>query len=65
MNTYQVTVRIEVTYTLDVQVEGEDDDDIELAAFNEVDKLLDRIPVGLEYTTEVTDTQKVVDLEDL
>jgi len=61
MNTYQVTVRIEVTYTLDVQVEGDDDDDIEQAAFDEVDELMDSIPVGLEYTMEVIDTQKVVD----
>ena len=61
MNTYQVTVRIEVIYTLDVQVEGEDDDDIEQAAFDEVDELMDSIPVGLEYTTAVIDTQKVVD----
>ena len=62
MNTYQVTVRIEVTYTLDVQVEGDDDDDIEQAAFDEVDELMDSIPVGLEYTTAVLETQKVVDI---
>ena len=61
MNPYQVTVRIEVTYTLDVQVEGDEDDDIEQAAFDEVDELMDSIPVGLEYTTAVIETQKVVD----
>ena len=61
MNTYQVKVLITVAHTLEVQVEGDDDDDIEQAAFDEVDELMDSIPVGLEYTTAVLETQKVVD----
>ena len=61
MNTYQVKVLITVAHTLDVQVEGEEDEDIERAAFDEVDALLDHIPVGLEYTMEIVDIQEVVD----
>lgn len=60
-NTYQVTVLITIAHTLDVQVAGEDELDIGQAAADEVDELLDRIPVGLEYTTDVIDIQKVVD----
>ena len=61
MNTYQVKVLITVAHTLEVQVEGEEDEDIERAAFDEVDALLDHIPVGLEYTMEIVDIQEVVD----
>ena len=61
MNTYQVKVLITVAHTLDVQVDGDEDEDIEKAAFDAVDELLDRIPVGLEYTMEITDIQEVVD----
>ena len=61
MNTYQVKVLITVAHTLEVQVEGDEDEDIERAAFDEVDALLDRIPVGLEYTMEIVDIQEVVD----
>lgn len=61
MNTYQVKVLITVAHTLDVQVDGDEDEDIEKAAFDEVDELLDRIPVGLEYTMEIVDIQEVVD----
>ena len=46
MNTYQVKVLITVAHTMEVKV---------------VDELLDRIPVGLEYTMEITDIQEVVD----
>ena len=61
MNTYQVKVLITVAHTLDVQVDGDEDEDIEKAAFDAVDELLDRIPVGLEYTMEIVDIQEVVD----
>ena len=61
MNTYQVKVLITVAHTLGVQVEADEDEDIERAAFDEVDALLDRIPVGLEYTMEIVDVQEVVD----
>ena len=61
MNTYQVKVLITVAHTLEVQVGGDEDEDIEKAAFDEVDALLDRIPVGLEYTMEIVDIQEVVD----
>lgn len=40
---------------------GDEDETIERAAFDEVDALLDRIPVGLEYTMEIVDIQEVVD----
>ena len=61
MNSYQVKVLITVSHTLDGQVEGDEDEDIEKAAFDEVDALLERIPVGLEYTMEIVDIQEVVD----
>ena len=61
MNTYQVKVLITVAHTMEVKVVGDKDEDIERAAFDEVDELLDRIPVGLEYTMEITDIQEVVD----